>query len=343
MTSFSDESAILESHYYGANGSAIKYSTRNICAESTAKILEELATILFPQEEIEIYVIPAQDGCHQDSFWIKVQNNTLATGLMIAFFTAVATLPSHISQIITDTTTREMNRSQTELNLLQAEQIKSQLNEIIPDNNISIDQCQSILTNREIKKQRSRHFEQLKTDGEIRKEKFIAKNNANDILQEKVIESIDFGDYIGDSCSTESTIKIVEKIHKLTVIQPVNEREHKDLSWQVEDFNQKQKFGVYMMDETFYNLHFENIFGLKTITARVKYTAKKDSNGLISFPAKNKEIIAVYGYNQVERIPLPINENIEPAPFKFDENFESESKSNNDSSIENMRLFSQDL
>jgi len=280
--------------------------------------LEELAKKLFPEEEIEVYVIPAQDGCHQDSFWIKVKENPLVTGLLIAFFSAVATLPNHISQIVTDSSTRQLNKSQIELNALQAEQIKAELDKNIPDNKITLEQCRSLLTSEEIKKQRSRHFEQLQVDGEIKKEKFVAKAGMNKVLQEKTIESIDFPKYVESLPPSESTIKTVEKIHKLIFIQPVNEREHKDLSWQVEDFNQKKKFGVCMADEGFYELHFENIFGLKSLVARVRYTVQEDENGILTFSQRNKEIVTVYSYNGIERVPLPEKEAIEPAPFQFD-------------------------
>lgn len=318
MTNLSQYSGILESHYYGINGAAIKYTTRNICSDATAKILEEIAKILFPNEEIEIYVIPAKDGCHQDTFWIK-NKDAIKVGVIISAFGIIIGLPIMISNLMTDSSTREMNesqiqtnQSQDELNKLQIEQIKKEMNEKVPNNNITIEQCQKLVSDYEIKKNTSRHFERLQIDGEIRKEKFVALDINKKVIDERTIESIDFPKYIQQIPETK-TIKIIEKIHELTVIQPVNKKEHRDLSWYVEDPNRKIKFGVYMSDENFYKLHFENVFGLKNLIARIRYTVEEDENG--EEKIAKKEIIIVYKYNDHERFKIPLNEPIEPAPL----------------------------
>lgn len=299
--------ATLESHYYGINGSAIKYKTRNICSDATANILKELSQILFPEFEVEIYVLPAKDGCHQDTFWIKLKNGTnnpMLVAVTTVLLTALLTKSLTESQI-------DVNKSQEELNQLEITRIKNKLSLVQIDTKISDDQCLQIVESEEIKKQTSRHFEQLQLDGEIEKETFISRNEHKKIISETTIESINFSKYITSFTPTEIS-KTIEKIHSLIVIQPVNERQHKNLIWTVEDVKRKEKFGVYMSDESFYELHFENIIGLTSLIARVRYTFDI-VNGIPI--VQKKEIIAVYSYNKIERIPLPKSEKIETAPF----------------------------
>lgn len=301
-------SAILENHYYWSNGPAIKYQTRNICSESTAKILEELAKILFPDEEIEIYVIPAKDWCHQDSFLIKVWkviNSPMVVAVSSVLLTAYFAYPLTNSQI-------QVNQTQIELNKLEIEKLKIELDKTIPKNNITDEQYKKIITNSEIKKNKNRHFEQLRDDYDIKQEKIIAKQN-NKVTFEKTIERKDFLQYI-EVIPKINIIKTVEKIHHLTVIKPVNDEEYKDLMWIVEDINWKEKFWVHMWDEDFYKLHLENVIWLKTLIARVKYTLSEDQDWIISI--KNKEVVLVYQYNWIDRKQISEWEEISPAPLE---------------------------
>lgn len=300
---------ILENHYYSTNGSAIKYNTRNICADSTAKIIEELWKILFPNEEIEVYVIPAKDWCHQDNFWIKIwklTNNATFATVSWVLLTAYFAYPLTQSQI-------QVNQSQIELNNLQKEYLKKELNEINPKNNITDEQYEKIVTNTEIKKNKNKHFEQLRDDSDIKFEKIIAKQD-NQITFEKKIERKDFLQYI-EVIPKINTIKTIEKIHHLKIIKPVNDEEYKDLMWIVEDINWKEKFWVHMCDKVFYDFHLANVIWLKTLIARVKYTLNEDQDWIISI--KNKEIIIVYKYNWNKLNEIPIWEKITSWPFKI--------------------------
>lgn len=301
--------AIIENHYFGISGAAIKYTTRNICADSTAKILEELAKILFPNEEMEIYVIPAKDWCHQDSFWIKfgkVTNNSTFATIAWVLLTAYFSYPLVASQLT-------LNKSQEELTRIQIAQMKQTINKEVPSNKVTDEQYKQVVLNQEIKKQKNQHFQQLQKDTDIRKEQIVGKQDGK-IIFDKTIESIEFPNYIEDVQVTITT-KTVEKIHQLTVIKPVNDRQYKDLVWIVEDSNKKEKFGIHMADEKFYEMHLENVIWLKTLIARVKYTIDEDDEGRVF--VKNKEIIVVYKYNNIERFSTPKNEPIVPAPLDF--------------------------
>lgn len=308
MTELSEYSTRLESHYYGLNGSAIKYTTRNICADATAKILEEMARILFPNEEIEIYVIPAKDGCHQDNFWIKFKNVTNNA----TFATVVCVcLTAYLGQPLTKATINYLEAN-TELAKKQATQIKEKIEQVMPHFNISDEQCKSLVESTTIKKNRNTHFEQLRTDKEIKKEKFIAKSNGK-IVTKKTIESIDFSDYIEDLPKT-TTIKTIEKIHELIVVKPVNDKANKHLMWDVEDKNIRKKYGVRMKDEGFYEFYFQKNIKLKTLVARVRYTVKEYEEG--EEKIDKKEVVIVYKYNGKTIYNLPKNENIEPFPLE---------------------------
>ena len=134
-------------------------------------MLEELAKILFPDEEIEIYVIPAQDGCHQDNFWIKIgkitNNATFATisGVLLAAFLASSLTRSQI----------ELNQSQEELINLQIQQAKLELKKQNIDVLPSDTQLKQVVTSQNIKKAKSQYFSQLQKDTDIIKDQIIAK------------------------------------------------------------------------------------------------------------------------------------------------------------------------
>lgn len=310
---------VLENHYYWINWSAIKYDTRNICAESTAIILEELWKILFPSEEIEIYVIPAKEGCHQDTFWLK-NKDELKVGAILSVIWWILILPWQISQIITDNSSRELNNSQIKLNktqealnLLQIKKLKAELNKSVPENTITDEQYQKVIASPEIKKHKNRHFEQLQKDSDINKETIIVRKNDKISFQKTILRK-DFLEYIEDIPKT-NTIRIIEKIHHLTVIKSVNDEEYKWLMWLFEDIQWSDKFYLHMSDEEFYTLHLQEVFGLKSLIARVKYTLNEDQDWILSI--KNKEIILVYQYNWNDIEKMPDWETISIAPLKI--------------------------
>jgi hypothetical protein len=98
----------------------------------------------------------------------------------------------------------------------------------------------------------------LQKDTDIKKEQIIAKHDGK-VVFDTTIESVDFSNYVEDILVTTTT-KTIEKTHQLTVIKPVNDILHKDLMWNVEDPNRKEKFSIYMADEDFYNKHLKEVF-----------------------------------------------------------------------------------
>lgn len=140
---------------------------------------------------------------------------------------------------------------------MQVEELKKITNETYTSNNISDEQHRKVVESNEIKRQKNQHFLQLQKDTDIKKEQIIAKQD-NKIIFDKTIESIDFSNYIEDINVTITT-KTIEKIHQLTVIKSVNDKQYKDLMWDVEDPSRKEKFSVHMSDHDFYRMHLENV------------------------------------------------------------------------------------
>lgn len=318
---------VLENHYYWNNWSAIKYDTRNICAESTAIILEELWKILFPSEEIEIYVIPAKDWCHQDSFLIKVGkilNSPMIVTISWVLLTVYFASPLTQSQL-------NVNTTQLEINKLQIEKLKAELNKSVPENTITDEQYQKVIASPEIKKHKNRHFEQLQKDSDINKETIIVRKNDKISFQKTILRK-DFLEYIEDIPKT-NTVRIIEKIHHLTVIKSVNDEEYKWLMWLFEDIQWSDKFYLHMSDEEFYTLHLQEVFGLKSIIARVKYTINEDQDWILSI--KDKEIILVYQYNWNDIQNIPDWETILIAPLKIWNNTKDDFKINEKENVEN--------
>jgi len=227
MSETSNNYITLESHYYGLSGAAIKYQTRNSCAESTGRILERIGHILFPGEEVQVYVLPAEDGCHLDRFWIKAQESPIAaTGVLVTFFGTVVILPGQISQIITDTSTRSLNESQIrtndsqeELNRLQAEALKSDLDERLGNNSVTTEQCLAVVENAEIRRGKNKLFRQLHSDSEINSEKFVAKSG-NEVITEIDIHREQFESYIEPIVNEESEV-VIEVSAIIEIIGPI--------------------------------------------------------------------------------------------------------------------------
>ena len=82
-----------------------------------------------------------------------------------------------------------------------------------------------------------------------------------------------------------------------------------------EDIRWSDKFWAHMCDEDFYNMHLENVIGMKTIIAKVKYTFKEDQDWIIS--KKNTEINLVYQYNWIDRCSIPEWNTITSAPLEI--------------------------
>ena len=269
-------------------------------------MLEEIVSILFPYEKIEIYVIPAKDGCHQDNFWIKITNNNTTATIIGVLITAFFAYPLTYSQI-------KVNKSEEELNQLLIEETRARIEAENLDSRITDEQYRRLIESPIIKNNRSKHFKQLQDDLDIQKEEFVAKYDQNTI-QKKAIPREEFGNYIHNLEQIRST-KIVEKVHELTVIKSVNDHEYKDLMWMVQDINGKYKFGAHMCDEEFYDSHLKNVLGLKNLLVKMRYTLHENQTGKQII--KNKEIVTVYRYNETDRIDLPKDAVIEPAPLEI--------------------------
>jgi len=110
-----------------------------------------------------------------------------------------------------------------------------------------------------------------------------------------------------------SDITPVDKYHKLIVVSSINTEEEKDLAWQLKDEKLKRRFQAYMKDEAFYDFFLWASIYLKTLLVKVRYSFKKDENGVIGM--WRKEILNVYSYNDIEFMKFPHDAVIESAPL----------------------------
>lgn len=301
MTKVLENSAVLENHYYGKNGHKMSAKTRNICSNADIEIIEEIAKILFPEEKIEILVSPSKKGCYQDDLIIQIINSplfvTIAGVLLTAFLTYLGTRP------------------QQELAKLELQEKKEKLQKKAEENNVKDfeEKIEKIFTSRKLQKNKNRRFECLRDDKNIEKDEIIAKVHSK-IVAQKTIKDTEFNDYIEPLPET-TNIYSEEKIHSLLVISDVKDKKYKQWIWKFEDEISKNQVNFKMKDKSFYDFYLQEVFGLRKIIARVRYDIEEYENG--EKEIKDKEIIAVYKYNDIERIPIPEHEKIMPVSSVF--------------------------
>ncbi len=200
------EFVTIESHFGlvipegASNNHSILAKTRNRCAQNLVEMFYEIATILYPEEEFEIYFLPSEPGGFRDIFKI-VQK--YPKGAAIAGITILCTVAGTTLGYLTYKDSHESHEHDKKMwiiedieKCLKLEQEKSNAEEEFDISNFPKDKIDAICGNLELQRKKNDRYQTLKNDDSITEEETILKNDSNDILMIKKVGSSDFKEYI---------------------------------------------------------------------------------------------------------------------------------------------------
>ena len=251
-------SVTLESRF-GVPENFIRANTRNKCSQDLAQIITELAIILYPDEELEVYLLPTEDGSYIDI--VKIVSGTAITVSTVGVFAfqILTYIDSHKEHIHSE---RMQVIDDTSKCFALKQQLK-ELNGSYDIDNISEEKINKVCGSLKLKKLKNDRYKALIEDDMVSSDETILKNHEKQIVLQKKVKRIDFEKHIEVLLEEEYSKEDYEGIIEL--ISPIlrQKREGKGIPWKGtfygEDVNEKgvnilsngEEVNFYMQDPDF--------------------------------------------------------------------------------------------
>lgn len=171
------EFVTIESHF-GVPEHMIRAHTRNQCSEDLVTMIQEVALILYPEQEFEVYLLPSEVGSYKDIIRILNKNSGAITAVC-----AVGALVFTFLTYIKDTTSEDVSKC---LSLqTQIETLRQQGYEI---ENIPTEKLDEVCGNLKLTKLKNDRYQTLLDDGIVSEEETILKNAEAKEVSKKTIK-----------------------------------------------------------------------------------------------------------------------------------------------------------
>ncbi|MCT4617593.1 MAG: hypothetical protein N4A38_05295 [Candidatus Gracilibacteria bacterium] len=254
------EYVIIENHF-GVPENEIRAFTRNGCGEDLSLIINEIISILYPNEKIEILFLPPENGSFKDILKI-VGTGVVSVSTVGAFvFSALTYFDSHEKSVHD----KEMRIIDDNIKCLKfkklLEDYKKQGYEV---EGIEEEKMKKICGNLFIKKIKNNRIDKLIKDDMVSSDEIKLFDSTKKIIKEKKIEKDDFEKYIEYIPENEDFLREdLEGV--IEIISPVIKQEKKGggLTWKGTYFGEYIKehgidilingdiINFYMQDEGF--------------------------------------------------------------------------------------------
>jgi hypothetical protein len=225
----------IETHF-GVPGHFIRANTRNKCSEDMVSILQEIAQILYPNDDFEVFLLPPEPGSYKDiikfvkkhkvGVGISATIGTTVTigGLAVAFLNYKDSHTEHIHNT-------EMNIVDDVTKCLELKKTMEELREGYTMDNIPEEKINLVCKNINLQKKKNSVFDTLKGDTMIENNETILKNSEEKILLTEKIERKDFQKYIEPMLDRKYELQSVSGIIEL--ISPVvkQKKEGRGITW----------------------------------------------------------------------------------------------------------------
>jgi len=320
----------IESHF-GVPQNLIRVRTRNKCSDDLVGIIKIIASILYPGEEFEIFLLPAEDGSYKDVIKLlkNVKSEILKTPIV-----ALTTIGILTVGILTYTDSHaEFLHSKkmwviddTAKCLSLKEQIAKLSNEYEIEN-IPDEKIKEVCGNIELKKFKNDRYKVLQNDEMISSDETIIKNPESEIIYRKRVDRSEF-----DMCieplpeNEEYRIENLEGVIEL--ISPVlkQKKEGKGITWRgiyhgeniqergIDILLDEEAVNFYMQDPEFkekINKHEvvfstdENMNVLFNITGIIDVTTIKDKSIYIKEVLRINEDVIEHKYKSLKKNSTP--------------------------------------
>lgn len=181
----------IESHF-GVPQNLIRSYTRNKCSEDLAGIIKEVATILYPDEEFEIFLFPPEPGSYKDI--IKLFKKKPLESI-----TAVATIGTLTFMVLTYVDTHSAHKHEKRMQIVddtaKCLALKAQLEELKKTyeiDEIPEEKLNEVCGNIKLKKLKNDRYQTLQDDDMIASDETIVKNPNLEVVISKKVERADF-------------------------------------------------------------------------------------------------------------------------------------------------------
>lgn len=222
---------IIESHF-GVPDNLIRSYTRNKCSEDLVGIINEIATILYPDDEFEILLLPSEPGTYKDVIKLlkkkPLEAVTAVTTIGILTFAFLTYLDSH-SEHSHDTKMQIVDDTAKCLAL------RAQLNSL--DDQYGIDKItdeklNEVCGNIKLKKLKNERYQTLIEDDMVANEQTIIKDFQGQTVFEKTIQKEEFNmciEYLPENEEYEK--KSIEGVIELISLVVRQKKEGKGRTW----------------------------------------------------------------------------------------------------------------
>lgn len=213
-----NEFITIESHFGLATleGASENHSilarTRNRCAQDLVEMINEISSILYPEEEFEVYFLPSEPGGFRDILKIV---RKYPKGAVIAGMTILCTVAGTTIGYLTYKDSHENHEHDKKMwiiedvkKCIELEKEKANLDEEFDISNFPQDKIDAVCGSLELQEKKNSRYRTLKNDDNITEEETILKNDSNDILMIKKVDSINFDKYIAPIVKEEGFVSL---------------------------------------------------------------------------------------------------------------------------------------
>ena len=271
-----------------------------ITEQSIKSIAEELNKIIFKNQfSIEVVVYADDDWWLIKKFWIRV--------IVWASFIAWAMFPDTANWVIKWLTWKDWSDHVENRTVIVKEMVQwfiEKKNSDLVNHNIWYEEFYSVYD------AKNKFYECSLTNPDVQWIWFDCSHNFP-------IHRDSFWYRIVELEEKLSDLEPIDKFHHLTIVSQINTKDEKNLAWRVKDIKNYDRFYAYMKDKWFSKYILENHIYLESIKVKMRYHLKRDDNGKIKID--KKEITKVYEYNWKVKYPLPMNIEIDVAPWEVND------------------------
>ena len=259
-----DDYSTIEMHF-GMPGHAILANTRNKCSVNLVNMIQEVAEILYPEDEIEIYLLPSQEGSYRDTIkFVKKHKLGTAVGSIVALGGLTVAILTYKDSHEAHVHAREgwvLEDTQKRLNLKEK---LSQLQIDYEVAGIEEDKIKQICGNLNLKKRKNEIYSVLQKDESIESQEFILRNNEEVLIYQNTIPKSDFSNYI-EPVPLDPRVLLEDREGSIELISPVvrQEKNGKGVPWKgvyygddikihsIPVLSNGDRFEFYMQDQDF--------------------------------------------------------------------------------------------
>ena len=232
----------IESHF-GISDNLIRANTRNKCSENLVVMIQEVAGILYPNEDFDIYLLPSEPGSYRDIIKLVNKNKSRITiGAVGMVGTLVLGCLTYKDMHEAHLNNKKMWPVDNTIKCLELKKLIEDSNEDYNIENIPEEKISEVCGNLDLKKRKNNFYNTLNGDSMIKNNETVLKNAKEQLVFSKKVERDDFPKYIepipDTKYSKENNKGIVE------LISPVvkQKKEGKGITWR----------GTYYGDDVFY-------------------------------------------------------------------------------------------